>query len=134
MKQTTLKQTTLNWSSPRKAAEPPGDSAAGSPQLQIRRSFSQIWSDEEKLEVDEEILEESLTAGLNQKRKWEPAGTYSRRSGGRLSNEKLGLEWRGTAGGWGSNRLYAGMERRRKDYSAAEGDDSIQLYIRSNYF
>ena len=67
-----MKQTTLNWSSPRKAAEPPGDSAAGSPQLQIRRSFSQIWSDEEKLEVDEEILEETLTAGLEQKRKWEP--------------------------------------------------------------
>ena len=127
-----MKQTTLNWSSPRKAAEPPGDSAAGSPQLQIRRSFSQIWSDEEKLEVDEEILEETLTAGLEQKRKWEPAGTY-KRSGGRFSNAKLGLESRGTAGGWGSNRLYAGMERRRYDCSAAEGDDSIQLYIRSNY-
>ena len=25
------------------------------------------------------------------------------------------------AGGWGSNRLYAGMERRRKDWSANEG-------------
>ena len=75
------------------------------------------------LEVDHEILEETLQEGLNRKRKWESKGTYRRPTGGRLKNEKLGLESRGTAGGWGSNRLYAGMERRRQDCSAAEGVD-----------
>ena len=108
-----MKQTTLSWSSPKKPEDP-------SPL--IRRSFSQIWSEPgEALEVEEEILEESLQEALHKKRKWEPAGTWRRKTGGRQPNWKLGLQSRGTAGGWGSNRLYAGMERRRKDWSAAEG-------------
>ena len=56
---------------------------------------------------------------------WGPAGTY-KKHGGRLSNEKQGLESRGVAGGWKSNRLYAGMERRRKDWSAHEGVEICQ--------
>ena len=62
-------QTTLSWSSPGKsAAEAGGPSTA--PSLQIRRSFSQIWSEPgEALEVEEEILEESLQEALHKKRK-----------------------------------------------------------------
>ena len=130
-------QTTLNWSSPGKsAAEAGGPSTA--PSLQIRRSFSQIWSDppnNEGLEVDNEILEESLQDGLQNKRKWESKAIYRRRAGGRCTNKSLGLQSRGTAGGWGSNRLYAGMERRRYDCSAAEGVDLCQkvcVYLKCN--
>ena len=125
-----LVQTTLNWSSPTKSGASIQSSAAkaGGPsgvlQPKLRRSFSQIWSDspeEEGLEIDHEILEESLQQGLESKRKWESKATYSRPPGGRRSNARYGLQSRGTAGGWGSNRLYAGMERRRHDCSAAEG-------------
>ena len=123
-----MKQTKLPWSSPGKSAAKAEDASTASP-LQIRKSFSQVWSDpggEEALEVDEEILEESLQEGLQSKRKWESKGLYRRATGGRLSCKAQGLQPRGTAGGWGSNRLYAGMERRRTDCSAAEGVDLCQ--------
>ena len=130
-----LLQTQLTWGSP--TAPPTGSAAStGGPStaapLQLRRSFSQIWSEpanDQGLEVDHEILEETLQEGLNRKRKWESKATYRRPTGGRLKNEKLGLESRGTAGGWGSNRLYAGMERRRQDCSAAEGVELCQKVL-----
>ena len=128
-------QTKLPWGSP--TAPPTGSAAStGGPStaapLQLRRSFSQIWSElpnDKDLEVDHDILEETLQEGLNRKRKWESKGTYRRPTGGRLKNEKMGLESRGTAGGWASNRLYAGMERRRQDCSAAEGVDLCQKVL-----
>ena len=92
-----MKQTTLPWSSPKKPEDPSPDAAekSGGPLL-IRRSFSQVWSEPgEALEVEEEILEESLQEALHKKRKWEPAGTWRRKSGGRQTNAKLGLQSRG---------------------------------------
>ena len=65
----------------------------------------------------------SLEEDLEKKRPWRQRGLYKRLSGGRRKNAVLGLENRGVAGGWGSNRLYSGMERRRHDWSAAEGVD-----------
>ena len=98
-----LQQTKLTWGSP--AAPPTGSAATtGGPStaapLQIRKSFSQIWSEpanDKGLEVDHEILEETLQEGLDRKRKWESKGTYRRPTGGHQKNEKLGLESRGTA-------------------------------------
>ena len=68
----------------------------------------------------------TLEADMEQKRKWEQRALY-KRSGGRRPNVKIGLESRGIAGGWNSNRLYSGMERRRQDWSAAEGVDICDL-------
>ena len=71
-------QTTLKWSSPRKCAgEPPGEAAQFADTVTagpLRRSFSQIWSDranDENLEVDREILEESPLGCLEKKSGWE---------------------------------------------------------------
>ena len=107
-----MKQTQLNWISPKKSAGEPGGEIAG-----------------EALEVDPEILQESLEEDLNKVRKWVPAGTYRRKSGGRQSCAELGLQPRGKAGGFRSNRLYAGQVRRRKDYSAAEGVELCQQVL-----
>ena len=52
-------------------------------------------------------------------REYTQRGMYQR-IGGRRPNHLRGLEFRGRAGGWGSNRLYSGMERRRHDWTAAE--------------
>ena len=70
-----MKQTKLNWMSPQKSAGEPGGELA-----------------DEALEVDPEILQESLEEDLHKARRWVPAGTWRRKSGGRQTNEKLGLQ------------------------------------------
>ena len=84
---------------------------------------------EEALLQDDDMLQDemdTLQAEMEKKRKWQQRCLY-KRSGGRRPNTKLGLESRGVAGGWGSNRLYSGMDRRRKDWSASEGLDICNL-------
>ena len=77
-------------------------------------------------EVTWDTLEGELEAELGKKRKWEQQGLF-KRTGGRRANRKVGLQSRGVAGGWGSNRLYPGMQARRNDWSAAEAVDICNL-------
>jgi hypothetical protein len=57
---------------------------------------------------------------LEKKRKYTQRGLF-KRTGGRKKNSVVGLESRGLAGGFSSNRRYSGQQERRKDWTAAEG-------------
>ena len=86
---------------PTPADEPP----AASPVLDAEAAEALQWA-EANLEDEEEPGQQ-------------PGGRRGQ-PGGRKTNAERGLDLRGTAGGWGSNRLYAGMQRRRHDWSAHE--------------
>ena len=113
-RQTTLKYF-LQRAAPRPGVPTPADEPpAASPVLDAEAAEALQWA-EANLEDEEE-------PGQYQQR-----GLYRRPPGGRRTNAERGLDMRGTAGGWGSNRLYAGMERRRHDWSAHQAVEFCQF-------
>ena len=96
---------------PAKKKSPPVDDAEDSEVT--------LWSDEEGKWYEAGEVQWAEGSLESERRKYTQRGLY-KRVGGRRTNQQLGLEFRGRAGGWASNRLYSGMERRRVDWTAAE--------------
>ena len=99
-----------------------GARSASTPVIDVEANLEASSGGDVNLSEAVQWMEANLEDDEQETRKYEQRALY-KRTGGRQKNAQLGLENRGVAGGWGSNRLYSGMERRREDWTAAEGVD-----------
>ena len=103
-----------------------GARSASTPVIDVEANLEASSGGDANLSEAVQWMEANLEDDEQDTRKYEQRALY-KRSGGLRKNGRLGLENRGVAGGWGSNRLYPGMERRRNDWGASEAVDICNL-------